>query len=652
MASDPQLHNGDVTQENGHEPQNGSLSKKTKQEKNKERKLKKKQNKQQRRQELQEQKTKAAKPAAAAQDDDIIIEYVTAPVDLDALKPSSSQQLDEYEYGGAATFGLGTTPGLGSGTGLGFSDTPGLGILESKPQQDPLEDLKRVIERFTQLDEAGSSDEEGKEDAEDEEPRSRQEEQKKATTSDADSDSDDDEEGGNKSKVSKKQRKLLNRLKIAELKQICHRPDVVEVWDVTSNDPQLLVFLKGYRNSVTVPRHWSQKRKYLQGKRGIEKPAFKLPDFIEATGISQIRETYLEKEESKKLKQKQRERMAPKVGRMNIDYQVLHDAFFKHQTKPKLSILGELYYEGKEFEARIENLKPGVLSADLKEALGMMDGSPPPWLINMQRYGPPPSYPNLKVPGLNAPIPPGATFGYHPGGWGKPPVDEDGNPLYGDVFGQYAADNDTDDELDKETRWGEMDEEEEEESEEEESEEEDEEGMGADDYQAGIQSGMASGMASDLSGITSSLPSGIETPDTVNLRKATESAEPRPLYQVLEQKAVPIAPGTIMGTDHVYVIPGATEKAKEKRVGDKKRQEAMRGMAVEDVEVALTAEELEGLTAEEIQRLYDSRMAEEKAKAQPESFSDMVAGHVAAQKRKLAAKSDQKAKKSKDTFKF
>lgn len=37
--------------------------------------------------------------------------------------------------------------------------------------------------------------------------------------------------------------------------------------------------------------------------------------------------------------------------------------------------------------------------------------------------------------GLNAPIPPGAQFGYQPGGWGKPPVDEEGNPLYGDVFG-------------------------------------------------------------------------------------------------------------------------------------------------------------------------------------------------------------------------
>jgi len=30
---------------------------------------------------------------------------------------------------------------------------------------------------------------------------------------------------------------------------------------------------------------------------------------------------------------------------------------------------------------------------------------PPPWLIAMQRYGPPPSYPTLKIPGLTAPIP-------------------------------------------------------------------------------------------------------------------------------------------------------------------------------------------------------------------------------------------------------
>ena len=34
------------------------------------------------------------------------------------------------------------------------------------------------------------------------------------------------------------------------------------------------------RNTVPVPRHWCFKRKYLQGKRGIEKPPFDLPDFI------------------------------------------------------------------------------------------------------------------------------------------------------------------------------------------------------------------------------------------------------------------------------------------------------------------------------------------------------------------------------------
>lgn len=91
--------------------------------------------------------------------------------------------------------------------------------------------------------------------------------------------------------------------------------------------------------------------------------------------------------------------------------QKLHDAFFKHQTKPKLTSVGDIYYEGKEYEARVENLKPGQLSERLKEALGMGENTPPPWLINMQRYGPPPSYPDLKVPGLNAPIPPGGALG-------------------------------------------------------------------------------------------------------------------------------------------------------------------------------------------------------------------------------------------------
>ena len=70
---------------------------------------------------------------------------------------------------------------------------------------------------------------------------------------------------------------------MAELKQLVVRPDVVAMHDVTAGDPRLLVHLKSTRNTVSVPRHWCFKRKYLQGKRVIEKPPFDLPDFIKKT---------------------------------------------------------------------------------------------------------------------------------------------------------------------------------------------------------------------------------------------------------------------------------------------------------------------------------------------------------------------------------
>ena len=61
----------------------------------------------------------------------------------------------------------------------------------------------------------------------------------------------------------------------------------------------------------------------------------------------------------------------------------------------------------------------------------------------------------------------GASFGYHAGGWGKPPVDEQGKPLYGDVFGiqQQEAPAVEDDEQIENQPWGELESESEEESE-------------------------------------------------------------------------------------------------------------------------------------------------------------------------------------------
>lgn len=38
-------------------------------------------------------------------------------------------------------------------------------------------------------------------------------------------------------------------------------------------------------------------------------------------------------------------------------------------------------------QVKLREMKPGTLSHELKEALGMPEGAPPPWLINMQvRY--------------------------------------------------------------------------------------------------------------------------------------------------------------------------------------------------------------------------------------------------------------------------
>ena len=77
-------------------------------------------------------------------------------------------------------------------------------------------------------------------------------------------------------KKTARQIRRANRLSVAQLKQMVSRPDVVEAEDVTSSNPHLLVYLKSMRNTVPVPRHWSRKKRYLQGKLGSEKKPWEL----------------------------------------------------------------------------------------------------------------------------------------------------------------------------------------------------------------------------------------------------------------------------------------------------------------------------------------------------------------------------------------
>ncbi|KAL9944410.1 hypothetical protein D7B24_007647 [Verticillium nonalfalfae] len=492
----------------------------------------------------------------------------------------------------------------------------------------------------------------------------------------------EDEETG-QPKLSKKKRKQLNKLSVAELKALVKIPEIVEWQDVSSSDPRLLVQIKAQRNVVPVPPHWSLKREYLSSKRGIEKAPFRLPKFIAETGITEMRDAVLEKQEQQSLKQKQRERVAPKMGKLDIDYQRLYDAFFRFQTKPELTRFGEVYYEGKESEVDFQHFRPGDLSDASKDALGIPPGAPPPWLINQQRFGPPPSYPTLKIPGLNAPPPPGGSWGFHPGGWGKPPVDEFNRPLYGgDIFGlagqpgqpggpggpggqqqqqqqaqQVALPQAAGEPVEK-TLWGELQPRDEESEEEDESEEESDEEDEADEADedtaaAGLETpaGLASSVPTDYAG------PGIETSvaGEMDLRKARrgfdteESTHPRAAYQVIPERQQRTE--GFFGSDRVYDLQqhgGVPVLGQDDDSGRKRKKPG-------DIDVALDPDSLQshdGISKDELRRRFEEGKKEDGIGAKwayEEDLSEMIA-QESRKRQKVDEKRTDKKKESKYRF--
>ncbi|KAG7663798.1 sap145 [[Candida] subhashii] len=214
--------------------------------------------------------------------------------------------------------------------------------------------------------------------------------------------SSSEEEEDSKS-LSKRQLRLQNKVPLALLKASTKRPQNVEWNDVDSRDPYLLVQLKSLPNTIPVPSHWSAKREYLSSKRGIEKLPFELPKFIRDTGIGEMRAT-----DERTIRQQQREKVQPRMGRLDIDYEKLYNAFFKYQTKPRIFPFGDVYEEGKEsveeLQSQISRMKPGVISLALRDALGMPQDDvsiAPPWITIMKGIGKPPSYKDLVIPGLD-----------------------------------------------------------------------------------------------------------------------------------------------------------------------------------------------------------------------------------------------------------
>ena len=260
----------------------------------------------------------------------------------------------------------------------------------------------------------------------------------------------------------------------------------------------------------------------------------------------------------------------------------------------------------------------------------------------MQRYGPPPSYPNLKIPGLNAPIPADATYGYHPGGWEKIPVNEYGEPLYGDAFGQSERVDGIAFEKFDQTLWSEF---------KYLYAEDDDEQYGEDDEDNDDQMDDEEDRI-DESGFSS--VDGMETPSgEFDLRKKTTSTsqqqqekDHRPLFQVIEQQVDNTATGLI-ATNFRYVLPSSSAPSSSGSAVE--RVEMLTRGKAQKTEVAFDPSEIEaheGLTDELIIKKYHEKTQQNKDAGtfSHQDNSDLVA--------EQAAKMKKKAKKQQKSFKF
>lgn len=215
---------------------------------------------------------------------------------------------------------------------------------------------------------------------------------------------DEDLEPINKNgKLSKRQFRLKYGIPLEILKIESKRPELVESTDADSPDPRLLVYIKSQHNMIDIPSHWKSNKSLLKQRRTFsDNGPFELPKFIQDTGILEMRDSS-GKDEDVNMKDRMRQRVQPKMGQLDLDFNKLYDAFFKFQTKPDLLKYGQIYKDGIDISKLLEmekmsSYRPGKLSKTLKEALGMdIRSNNPPWAQRMKALGPPPSYPHMSA---------------------------------------------------------------------------------------------------------------------------------------------------------------------------------------------------------------------------------------------------------------
>lgn len=221
-------------------------------------------------------------------------------------------------------------------------------------------------------------------------------------------------EANGSQQLSRRKLRKLKKPNLIDLKNQVTHPEAIEWYDCDARYPLLNATIKSTKNVVGIPSHWQLKREYLSGRSLLNKKPFELPDIMKQTDIESMRNVLpnsgQQQTQDSSLKEMARARVQPRLGTLDIDYRKLYDIFFKLGSTWKPDVLlpfGDLYYENRNLEEECQwerikrTVRPGKISKSLREVMGLKEGQLPPWCHKMEKLGMPPSYPNMKVAGLN-----------------------------------------------------------------------------------------------------------------------------------------------------------------------------------------------------------------------------------------------------------
>merc|ERR1712032_651476 len=131
---------------------------------------------------------------------------------------------------------------------------------------------------------------------------------------------------------SKRKNRVASRPSLVSLKQLSPKAEEVFSFDTTAEDPHTLLYLKSVFNSWEVPTNWDRRQCKIMT---LCNPSalFVLPPFLLSTGVSAIRNHSSHGADN--TSHPGRNRIRPKSSRIQLNYDVLRDAFFKYQSKPE-----------------------------------------------------------------------------------------------------------------------------------------------------------------------------------------------------------------------------------------------------------------------------------------------------------------------------